>query len=334
MKAFYISSHGFGHLTRSLVHIRSILDKNQENLYIASGERQVDFAKQVLNKYNARLVFNVIETDIGLITFNESLTVDKVFLEKSLHSFISSWDSLVSNEIGLLKKYSVSEVFTDISPIGMLVGNKLGVKVTAISNFTWYNQYKFLNLDDEIVKVFYSCDQLINEFWVYPLALDLSHIYCRKIGIDYVARDFDFEKINSLKSKSENILFISCGKSAFLKVINISNFSGTIYYTEGIEICGEGEHIKLPVSTPDTHNYIAASNFVISKAGWGTIAESVLAKVPMLLIEREDVLEDSHNINELKKQGKASSIAIENMKYLDIEMIYTNKIKPLLKNFN
>ena len=329
MIAFYISSHGFGHLTRCLVHIEKYLLETNYNIYIVCGEKQIEFAKKYLNKYSVnRTSFKSMVTDIGLINKENSLEVDKEKLEKELFIFIDSWSQIVQKELEYLKNKKIERIITDISPIGMLVGNKLGIKVEAISNFTWYNQYNFLKLNSFILSKYIEVENYINKFYMYPLALELSHLSCEKENIDYVSRKFDREKIEELKEKYKKIIFISCGKSANLEKIEIKNYKGTIFYTEGIEIFGEGNHIKLSVETKDTHNYVGASNFIISKAGWGTVAEAISSNIPMVLLEREGVLEDSHIIEELKKQNKAISMKVEELKVLDMEKL-EKKVKIL-----
>ncbi len=328
MIAFYISSHGFGHLTRCLVHIEKYLQETNYTIYIVCGEKQIEFAKKYLGKLNNRLMFKTMRTDVGLINKYNSLDVDKEKLEEELSKFIDTWLETVQREVDFLKINKVEKIVTDISPIGMLVGNKLGVEVEAISNFTWYNQYKFLDLNKKIVDKFLEAEKCIDEFYVYPLALDLTHLNCLKKEINYVSRDFDYDKIKSLRDKNKKIVFISCGKSANLEKIEIKNFEGVVYYTEGIEVYGEGRHIKLPLDTIDTHNFVGASDFVIIKAGWGTVTEAMLSKVPMVLLEREEVLEDSHTINELKKQNKAISIKVEELRVLDMEIL-EQKIRTL-----
>lgn len=203
----------------------------------------------------------------------------------------------------------------------MIVGNKLGIKVEAISNFTWYNQYSFLKLNSFILSKYIEVENYINKFYMYPLVLDLSHLSCEKESINYVSRKFDKKKIEELREKYKGIIFISCGKSANLEKIEIKNYKGTIFYTEGIENFGEGNHVKLPIDTEDTHDYVGASDFVVIKAGWGTVTEAVLSDTPMVLLRREGVLEDSHTIEELKKQNKAISIKVEELKVLDMEKL-------------
>ena len=108
---------------------------------------------------------------------------------------------------------------------------------------------------------------------------------------------------------------ITCGKSANLNNINIKNFKGTIFTTSGIEITCEDE------CNVDTQNYIAASEMVITKAGWGTIAEGIIGHTNLVLIERPSAKEDSFNIEELKKRNLAISINEEDLLDLDIEKL-------------
>ena len=328
MIIFYISSHGFGHLTRSIVHIERYLKGTEYNIYIVCGEKQIEFARNYLAKFSDRLIFNVMTTDVGLINKENSLEIDKLKLEKKLFRFIKLWAGLVEKEFEFLKNKNIEKIITDISPIGMLVGRKLGKKVEAISNFTWYNQYKFLDLKKEIVDKFMEAEKYIDEFSVYPLGLDLSHINCKKLDIEYVARNFNFKKIKKLKEKYREIIYISCGKSAKLEKIKVVNYNGTIFYTKGIEVEGEGYHIELPIEIEDSHNYVAASNFVISKAGWGTVAECMLSDVPMVLLERKEVLEDSFIIDELKRKKKAISLNLESLRILNIKSL-KNLIKDI-----
>ncbi|HEX5350840.1 MAG TPA: glycosyltransferase, partial [Trichococcus sp.] len=69
------------------------------------------------------------------------------------------------------------------------------------------------------------------------------------------------------------------------------------------------------------HNYLAASDLVIAKAGWGTISEALLSKRNLVLIEREGVLEDTENIEELKRRGVAVSIKESDLARIDMHAI-------------
>ena len=318
-EVWYVSCHGFGHITRCIAQIEKKLeiDKNYKCIIIC-GVSQINFTKIYFKKFLNRIVLRKTKTDVGLMNKTNELNVDKVKLEFELKKFINSWSFLLEKEVKFLKAYKIGEIYCDISPIGILVSKKLDKKVNLISNFTWYQQYKHLKLDDYIVEKYLELDKMINNLYVYPLNLDFSYINSKIIRMEFICRKISNEKICEIKEKYGNTLFISCGKSTRLKKIIIKNFKGTIFTTSGINVKSkDGIVVKLPVNILDTQNYIGASEFVIAKAGWGIVAECICSKTKMILLERDGVLEDTYIINELKKISDTKSIKIEKLKELD-----------------
>ena len=95
----------------------------------------------------------------------------------------------------------------------------------------------------------------------------------------------------------------------------------TKQYGSSITISRNGKVVQLLVETLDTHNYLAASDMVIAKASWGIITEAIIARWPMVLLEREAVIKDTHNIAELKRRGVAISIKESELSDLDMAEI-------------
>ena len=322
---FYISSHGFGHMTRCLAIIEEILKKTNYIIYIACGKFQNDFARFYVKSCYAdfadRVIFRDLTTDVGLVNFNCSLKVDAEQLENELTHFVSCWERIVEEECEFLKQFKIKCVIIDISPIGALIGDKLKVKSIGISNFTWVEQYENIGINSDIIWQFKEAYSKLDCFIEYDLSLpmDLNIKNRRKIG--FISRSIDLNKVEEIKQKYGKSIFITCGKSANLENINVKNFDGCIFTTSGINITGDCNVIKLPVSTLATHNYIASSNVVIAKAGWSTISEALIAKRKLVLIERDDVVEDTFNISELKKRKSAVSIRESDLRELDMDLI-------------
>jgi UDP-N-acetylglucosamine:LPS N-acetylglucosamine transferase len=102
--------------------------------------------------------------------------------------------------------------------------------------------------------------------------------------------------------------------------------------TEGIQFEGSNV-IKIPVHTNNTQDYIKASDYVITKAGWSTVAEAVCAKKPMLVIKRDEVAEDRTTLEELIKLDVALSINIEEFNAADICRLLT-EVDSKRENFD
>jgi len=88
------------------------------------------------------------------------------------------------------------------------------------------------------------------------------------------------------------------------------------------------EHSNVSIIAKDyfeTQNYIAACNLVITKAGWGTVAESVVDGVPLLIIEREGMKEDQNTIDYLLENNLGRTISIKGFERLVLDEEYFDK---------
>ena len=321
--AFYASSHGFGHMTRCLAIIEELLETTDHLIYLASGAFQNSFARVYLARFGYRVTYRDIRTEVGLVNKDNSLQVDIPRLEHELTDFMAGWDTAVAEEVAILRDLPVACVISDISVIGIQVGEQLGVRNIGIANFTWCEQYEFLGLSDTIIARFREVYAKLDLLIEYDLMLPAPKLLVPRKQTGFICRRFDPNHIAGIKEQYGPSIFITCGKSADLNNIQIDNYDGTIFTTSGINITATGNAnvVQLPVETFDTNNYLAASDIIIAKAGWGTISEALLSKRNLVLIEREGVLEDTENIEELKRRGVAVSIKESDLERLDMDMI-------------
>nr|WP_321302551.1 hypothetical protein [uncultured Trichococcus sp.] len=325
--AFYASSHGFGHMTRCLAIIEELLETTDHLIYLASGAFQNSFARVYLARFGDCVTYRDLCTEVGLVNKDNSLQVDIPRLEHELTDFMAGWDTAVAAEVAILRDLPVACVISDISAIGIQVGEQLGVRNIGIANFTWCEQYAFLGLSDTIINHFREVYAKLDLLIEYDLMLPAPKLHVPRKQTGFICRRFDPDRIAAIKAQYGPTIFITCGKSASLLNIQIDNYEGTIFATSGINITATGNAtvIELPIETFDTHNYLAASDIVIAKAGWGTISEALLSKRNLVLIDREGILEDTENINELKRRGVAVSIKESELARIDMRAI-TNLI--------
>ena len=319
--AFYASSHGFGHMTRCLAIIEELLETTDHLIYLASGAYQNSFARVYLARFGDRVTYRDIRTEVGLVNKDNSLQVDIPRLEHELTDFMAGWDTAVAAEVAILRDLPVACVISDISAIGIQVGKQLGVRNIGIANFTWCEQYEFLGLSETIIARFREVYAKLDLLIEYDLMLPAPKLTVPRKQIGFICRRFDPDRIAAIKQQYGPSIFITCGKSADLDNIQVDNYTGTIFATSGIKITSTANIVQLPVETFDTHNYLAASDIVIAKAGWGTISEAMLSKRNLVLIDREGVLEDSENIEELKRRGVAVSIKESDLARIDMQAI-------------
>lgn len=347
---FYVSSHGFGHLTRSLAVIEHILLNTLYNIYLCSNTKQIEFAKIYLENFDNRVKYSVKQTDIGLINKENSLDVDKIQTEQGVKKLLLHYTEMVRDEINNLGNYSVKLIISDITALAYLVGEQLSEKVIGIGNFLWGDQYLSVGLSSDVIKELNKIYNKGTYFIKYDLSLKFNGVPSNRVfESDYLlSRPIEQSRVEEVKKRcyelykektnscnKAEILYLSLGKSAKLPPIIISNFEGVVVYTEGVNIdTNHSIHekiafIELPNEIKDSQSYIAASDMVVVKAGWSTTAESLVAHTRLALIERPGVDDDMNTIHTLKDRRLAISITNRELVHLDYSRVKAKAEKEI-----
>ncbi|WP_368490067.1 glycosyltransferase [Clostridium sp. BJN0013] len=300
--AFYISNHGFGHASRNIPIIHELLTKSREiEIIIKSGKNQIHFMQQLLEEFSPRVAFYEKDVDLGLILKKGKIEVDKIKLQYELEKFINSWDDKIRKENTFLINNGVNLVISDIASWIFKCCKGLSIKSILISNFTWVEIYKEL-FNNDIYKTYLQYYKMADEVWFYPLYGYVKDYIENPKYLGLCCREFNDENVQSIKRvHKQPIVFVSVGRSVHLKeAIDIEGLPYDFIYTEGVNLKGKNAY-KLSIDTLNTQDYIKASDYVITKAGWGTVAEAICAKKPMLVIERNEIAEDRKTLENLIK---------------------------------
>ena len=150
--------------------------------------------------------------------------------------------------------------------------------------------------------------------------------------VSLCSREFDLIKVDKIKrSFNKPIVYISVGRSIDLKEeMDVSNLDYDFIVTKGVNLKGNNVYY-LGKETSNTQDYIIASDYIITKAGWGTISEALLAKKKIVVLERNNVSEDRNTISRLKNMN----LAIEVSYNTDFDLEKTlNKLKNFKPRYN
>jgi len=83
---------------------------------------------------------------------------------------------------------------------------------------------------------------------------------------------------------------------------------------------------QIPSDYIETQNYIAASDLVISKAGWGMIGEALSSNTPLLILNRPSMKEDQNTISYLKEHSLGKTINWEEFKLFQVSSTFINEL--------
>lgn len=327
--AMYISDHGFGHASRNIPIIRYILEANKDiRVIIKTGKSQGEFIKSLIGDFRGRVRYYFDSMDIGLVLKEGTLDIDKDSLTKKVKEYIKTFGERVNKENNFLVNNNVDLIISDIVPWVFKSAKNLDIPSILISNFTWVDIYKEY-LSEDIYSEYIKCYELADKALFYELYMDEMKSYIKNYEeVSLCSRIFNLEKADKIKrSFKRQIVYLSVGRSVNLKEeIDVSNLNYDFIVTDGIKLKGNNVY-SLPKETSNTQDYLMVSDFVITKAGWGTVSEALLAKKKIAVLSRDNVAEDRNTINKLKNRDLSIEVNYDN----DFDL---NNILNNLKKFN
>lgn len=326
---FYLSDHGFGHISRNIPIIAAVV-KNDYNVYVVCGNYQIAFAKENLSEMlNAeqyeRLSFRSDYMDIGLKLQPGTLQVDIAKLTSTCEVFLDEMKLRVERESQWLAENKIEAVLCDMPIWSIEACKKNEIPLLYLGNFTWTELYREF-LPEKIWKAYGERYQQVKHGMLYALHnTEMLEFLCNAelTETSTVVRPFHKEAIAEIRNRNKMpdtnipIVFVALGMSAqFEEPIDVSSVNAFFYTTEGVPMNGMNVEV-ISYSTKNTHDYVAAADYVITKAGWSTVAECLMAKKPMALFTRDTVLEDRTTIKILEEKNLAIKIDAEELKNVD-----------------
>lgn len=327
--AYFITPHGFGHAARASAVMNSLNSlRNNLEFEIFTEVPAWFFVNSGITNFN----YNEHLTDIGLVQ-KSALEEDLKQTIIELNDFLPFDEELIISISNKLKESECQIVICDISPLGIICAQNAGIRSILIENFTWdwiYSQYenedkslskhieylnKIYRSADHIIKTKPFCFQSRNDLITNPVSRRprtssaemkklLNIPESKKIVIITMGGiEFEYNFLENLKS-NQDIYFIIPGSSSNAE--RISNL------------------ILLPHNSGLYHpDLINASNAVIGKVGYSTLAEVYNSGVPFSYILRPQFPEST----------PMHEFIVRNMKAVEIDEteLYSNSLNAKIE---
>lgn len=303
--AFYITNHGYGHASRNVAIIEELLTKREDiKIWIKTDAERVSFLQRNLYKYDNRIIYNSNYHDVGFILNTKTYKVDVETLYTRVSEEIENWPYYIKNECNFLVSENIDLVVSDVIPWVLLAAKKMHISSILLCNFTWYEMYKEY-LPENLCLKYYHAYNSADKIYLYTLGNpDVLKYFSKVEMLSLISRKRNSEKIQEIYSAYKHpIIFVSVGKSITMeKKYNVSGIEATFLTTTGVELEGENV-VRLPSDMINTQDYISASDYVISKTGWSSLAEIFLNKKKAAVILRGDNPEDNAVLKQIEERG-------------------------------
>lgn len=330
--AYYISDYGYGHATRSIAIIRKILEMDQKVNIIICHSFAMNFIKESLP--TNKISFRTLKTDVGYILKEDSFQPDKDKLNSEFIQFTRDWEEKIEIEKAFLQNNKIDLVISDISPLAFEAANSLGIPTIGLSNFTWYTAYQGI-IEEQSLSVFKHAYQKMTYF--FSLAGCNESWGKGDKPFHFFSREIEEKEVKRIRKQADpasnkTVIFVGLGMKIDKEMIEHFSFWNSpdcVFITSSNINIRKDNVYSIPKDYLESQNYIAASDLVISKAGWGMASEAVTTNVPLLLINRKTMNEDQNTIHYLKERSLCETIEWEELRTF---LIDKNSIKNMKKN--
>ena len=299
--AFFISPHGYGHAARSAGVMEAVYEQESSIRFeIFTNVPHWFFEDSLSGDFG----YHALLTDIGLVQ-STPLQADIHETVKSLNHFLPFDPSKIRDLVKQIKKLKCGLIICDIAPMGIVVAEEAGIPSLLIENFTWDWIYQEYAEQDESL-----CGHISYLKGIFDAAR--FHIQTKPVCVPRrvdlttfpVSRKIktplrDIRKELRIPEDAKAVLITMGGieeKYNFLEQLATKRDVYFIIPGASKQVTMDGNLLLLPHRSGYFHpDLVNASDAVIGKVGYSTLAEIYYAGVPFGYVARSRFRE-SHKL--------------------------------------
>lgn len=317
--AFTLTSHGYGHMTRSLAVLREFLGlyPQVEATVCTTIPRDV-VAREISRpfRYRAR------DYEPGTAQKNCFL-VDKEATRTAYGSFLRELPGRLREEESFLEH--CHGLVSDIPALPVRAASNVGIRAIGFSNFTWDWILEPLLEDTELSGV---PGQLAEDYASGDLLLrlpfsPLENPFPRSEDVPLVGRlarlqPEEVRRRLGIETRDPRKLVLVCAGGwgtdgwSEIRVAGCEGFRWLL--VGGVPLIADGPVIRLPSVLPEGLSFpdlVQACDAVLTKPGYGIASECLLHRTPLVGVERTDFRETAELVRVLRTTGPFAELSLE-----------------------
>lgn len=284
---YYITGHGYGHAVRSNQVIRSLKQVRPDaNIQVRTTAPKWLFTKTV--RYSRQAI------DVGIVQ-RDSLEMDLDATLQACRLAHENSPRIIEKELAFIRDQNVRLIIGDIPPLCFAVAARAGIPSVAIANFTWDGIYgAYVKEHPEFGPLI---DELRQWYAKATLALTLPYpcnmgVFPRRDPIPWIARVAGLQKNEARKKfslpRSATVVLLSFGGLGLQRLPwnELKRMQDYVFVTTADERKVDGNIVILPDAQRHYEDLVRAVDVIVTKPGYGIVADAIAHQVPVLYTDR------------------------------------------------
>jgi hypothetical protein len=326
---YYITGHGYGHAVRSCQVIWHLKERCPEmTVYIRSTVPRWLFEHPL---YSVRQSSQAL--DVGIVQ-DDSLQMELgLTLEacKALHARVSS---LLEEEIAFIRNHNISLIVGDIPPLCFEAAERTGVPSVAITNFSWSGIYRgFLHALPEFLSLIEEMEDFYRQTTlalILPYSCEVE-IFPARETIPFITRSSSLDPREARERfgipNLATVVLLSFGGHGLgrLQLERLLQQKDFYFVATGEALRKDGNLLILPNAQRDYVDLVRASDVIVSKPGYGIVADVIRHQIPLLYTDRGDFAEYPYLVKTLEECATADFIPQDDLIFANLTP-YLNRL--------
>ena len=323
--AAYITSHGFGHATRTvevLRHVRALAPHLPMHVVSTAPPR--------LFEELGGAVVRRVATDVGLAQ-KDALTIDEPGTLERWRAFTATWPVRVEEEARWLRAVGARAVLGDVPPLAFAAAHAAGLPAVALTNFSW--DWIYAHLARRWPALHEAAEHSADAYRTAALLLELPfagdlRVFPRRERIPLVAR-----KPNVPREAARSALGLGRRPAVLVSFggLGLPGFRGdSLAHLADFDFLVSEPLLNAPahVRALDAdalgglglgyRDVIGAVEVVLTKPGYGIVSDAIASGSRLLYTERGDFPEYRVMVGEMGRYLPAVHVSNEDLRRGDL----------------
>ncbi len=306
-----ITNHGFGHATRTAA-VLADLQRRSPNIKLIIATTA---PRWLLEEYiEGDFIYHQRVFDVGVIQI-DSLQVDREATLAAWQQIHKNQAELIEVEVKFLQENQVDLIFGDIPPMVAEIAKAANIPCWMAGNFGWDFIYRdwggiFIELADRLSETYSHCDRLFRLPFAEPMSAfpNIEDVGLTGAKPKY-SPEYLREKFNLDGDRPTAMLTFGGLSLQSIPYQNLENFSDWQFVTFDRDAPDLPNLTKANCDRLRPVDLMVVCDRLVTKPGYGTLAEALRVGIPVVCLTREGFLEAETLIAGVKNYAEHLIIA-------------------------